>query len=136
MKFCIECGEKIVEHAKFCGNCGYKFLNVANKEEQNKMPHNFQIPTQTKQVSVFGIQGQVFDQCNNCQFPHNPHLPCDLNKGFEDLAGPALEENNITTVGETIGSVQSPIKFNKRSRKKSKKINSLDIQTSFEETGK
>ena len=138
MKFCIQCGEQIVSHAKFCGSCGYKFLNVSNSNELkepaqiNLKPSQHSQPTQ---VNIFGVKGEVYEDCLNCEVPHPTVISCEVFNGFENLAGQSPEKNT-TTLGDTIGSAPNSPKFTRRSRRKGKRISSHDIQTSFEEEGK
>lgn len=36
MKFCPECGNKLIENAKFCPECGFKIASINNNSQKNR----------------------------------------------------------------------------------------------------
>ena len=58
-KFCPFCGEKLVDEAKFCRNCGKSLENV-NFAQQSQNTTQFEVPIVEKDHTVMIILGYVF----------------------------------------------------------------------------
>lgn len=58
-KFCPFCGEKLVDEAKFCKNCGKNIENISYSQESQNTTQ-FEVPTVEKEHTLLIILGYVF----------------------------------------------------------------------------
>ena len=55
-KFCPKCGEKLVDEAKFCKNCGASLEGIPNPQQNT---NNYQVPVVEKNHDLAIIVGYV-----------------------------------------------------------------------------
>ena len=55
-KYCPKCGEKLVDNAKFCKNCGASLEGIPNPQQTN---NNYQVPVVENDHKIAVIVGYV-----------------------------------------------------------------------------
>lgn len=92
--YCSKCGQKLVEHSRFCTSCGAKILTteegIPSQTTQQTPPQQNQMKSSQPMNQMYNQQPQNYNQYNgyqqNCMIPRNVSSKNSLALGFSIVA--------------------------------------------------